>query len=129
MIERMETGQRMSQIVKHNGVAYLAGQIGEGDSVADQTRDCLARVDARQAIPRLISHAVAFADLAGQVSHAVMLDDLAHPLAGFHTFDHGRLFLVWFRPSWPTAFRRAGEQERPARTRRIYAAENGKPGG
>jgi len=45
MIERFETGTRMSQIVKHNGVVYLAGQVGEGDSVADQTRDCLAQVE------------------------------------------------------------------------------------
>ncbi len=45
MIERIETGTRMSKIVKHNGVAYLCGQVGEGPSVADQTRDCLSRVD------------------------------------------------------------------------------------
>lgn len=30
MIERIETGQRMSKIVKHNGVAYLCGQVGGG---------------------------------------------------------------------------------------------------
>ncbi len=46
MIERMETGARMSKIVKHNGVAYLCGQVGSGDTVEAQTRDCLARVDA-----------------------------------------------------------------------------------
>lgn len=46
MIERIETGARMSKIVKHNGVAYLCGQVGDGESVADQTRDCLARVEA-----------------------------------------------------------------------------------
>jgi enamine deaminase RidA (YjgF/YER057c/UK114 family) len=46
MIERIETGQRMSKIVKHNGVAYLCGQVGAGDSVTEQTEDCLARVDA-----------------------------------------------------------------------------------
>ena len=46
MIERIETGMRMSKIVKHNGVAYLCGQVGSGESVAEQTRDCLARVDA-----------------------------------------------------------------------------------
>ncbi len=45
-ITRIETGARMSKIVKHNGVAYLCGQIGEGDTVAEQTRDCLSRVDA-----------------------------------------------------------------------------------
>lgn len=46
MIERMETGTRMSQIVKHDGTVYLAGQVGAGDTVADQTRDCLSRVEA-----------------------------------------------------------------------------------
>lgn len=46
MIERLHTGKRMSKIVKYNGVVYLCGQVGSGDTVADQTRDCLARVDA-----------------------------------------------------------------------------------
>lgn len=46
MIERLEVGTRMSKIVKHNGTVYLCGQVGAGDSVTEQTRDCLARVDA-----------------------------------------------------------------------------------
>ena len=46
MIERIKSTQRMSQIVKHNGTVYLAGQVGEGATVADQTKDCLASVDA-----------------------------------------------------------------------------------
>ena len=46
MITRIDTSQRMSKIVKHNGVAYLCGQVGEGASIAEQTRDCLSRVDA-----------------------------------------------------------------------------------
>ena len=46
MIERIETSARMSKIVKHNGVAYLCGQVGDGATVAEQTRDCLSRVDA-----------------------------------------------------------------------------------
>jgi len=45
MIERHHVGPRMSQIVKHNGTIYLAGQVGHGDTVAEQTRDCLAQVD------------------------------------------------------------------------------------
>jgi enamine deaminase RidA (YjgF/YER057c/UK114 family) len=45
MIERLETKQRMSKIVKHNGVAYLCGQVGSGDNITEQTQDCLARVD------------------------------------------------------------------------------------
>ncbi len=46
MIERIETSARMSKIVKHNGVAYLCGQVGDGKTVAEQTSDCLSRVDA-----------------------------------------------------------------------------------
>lgn len=45
MIERMGTGPRMSSIVKHNGTIYLAGQVGEGGTVAEQTADCLQKVD------------------------------------------------------------------------------------
>ncbi len=46
MIERIETSARMSKIVKFNGVAYLCGQVGDGATVAEQTRDCLSRIDA-----------------------------------------------------------------------------------
>ncbi|MEN8660648.1 RidA family protein [Marivita sp.] len=46
MIERQDIGQRMSKIVKHNCTVYLCGQVGAGDSVTEQTQDCLARVDA-----------------------------------------------------------------------------------
>ena len=46
-IERHHTNQRMSQIVTHNGTIYLAGQVGtEGASVAQQTQDCLDKIDA-----------------------------------------------------------------------------------
>lgn len=46
MIERIDTGKRMSKIVKHNGVVYLCGQVGEGPTVTKQTLDCLSRIDA-----------------------------------------------------------------------------------
>jgi len=45
MIERIDTGTRMSKIVKHGGTAYLCGQVGAGETVAEQTRDCLSRVE------------------------------------------------------------------------------------
>ena len=45
MIERIETGTRSSKIVKHNGVAYLTGQVAEGDTIQDQVRGCLEKVD------------------------------------------------------------------------------------
>jgi enamine deaminase RidA (YjgF/YER057c/UK114 family) len=46
-ITRKETGKRMSQIVTHGDTVYLAGQVGTPRaSVAQQTRDCLAKVEA-----------------------------------------------------------------------------------
>jgi enamine deaminase RidA (YjgF/YER057c/UK114 family) len=44
-IRRIDVGKRMSDIVIHNGTAYLAGQVGNGDTVAAQTKDILATVD------------------------------------------------------------------------------------
>lgn len=46
MITRIAPAPRMSQAVIHNGTVYLAGQVGEGATVAEQTRDCLRQVDA-----------------------------------------------------------------------------------
>jgi enamine deaminase RidA (YjgF/YER057c/UK114 family) len=51
-IERIEGGPRMSQAVIHNKTVYLAGQVASGaarapgTSVAVQTRDILASIDA-----------------------------------------------------------------------------------
>ncbi len=46
-IKRHDTGKRMSQIVEHGDTIYLAGQVGTaGASVAQQTQDCLDKVDA-----------------------------------------------------------------------------------
>ena len=45
-ITRSDTGPRMSQMVRHNGTIYLAGQVGNpGDSVTEQTKTCLANID------------------------------------------------------------------------------------
>ncbi|MFK7891652.1 MAG: RidA family protein [Granulosicoccus sp.] len=33
-------------MVKHNGVVYLSGQVGDGETLAEQANDCLGRVDA-----------------------------------------------------------------------------------
>jgi enamine deaminase RidA (YjgF/YER057c/UK114 family) len=45
-ISRIEPGPRMSQAVVHNGIAYLAGQVGApGGSVTEQTRAVLAEID------------------------------------------------------------------------------------
>ncbi|WP_133485096.1 RidA family protein [Aliiroseovarius marinus] len=46
MIQRRHTTDRMSQSVTHKGVVYLAGQVGTpGNSVAEQTRECLEQVE------------------------------------------------------------------------------------
>jgi enamine deaminase RidA (YjgF/YER057c/UK114 family) len=45
-ITRIGLGARMSEAVCYNGIVWVAGQVGTpGDSVADQTRTCLAEVD------------------------------------------------------------------------------------
>lgn len=44
----METNQRMSQVVIHGNTVYLAGQVAfdaPGESVTEQTKDVLARID------------------------------------------------------------------------------------
>jgi len=46
MITRIHTSARASKIVKHNGIAYLSGQVAEGDTIQEQTAACLAKVDA-----------------------------------------------------------------------------------
>ncbi|WP_353476495.1 RidA family protein (plasmid) [Salipiger sp. H15] len=44
-ITRIEPGARMSQAVVHNGIVYLAGQVGHGADVTEQSRDALTEVD------------------------------------------------------------------------------------
>ncbi|WP_045389631.1 RidA family protein [Falsirhodobacter sp. alg1] len=45
-ITRIDCGHRMSEVVIHNGTAWLAGQVGSGATVAEQTQDALAEIDA-----------------------------------------------------------------------------------
>lgn len=47
-IERIESTERMSRIVKHNGTIYLCGQTA-GDAawdITEQTQRCLDKIDA-----------------------------------------------------------------------------------
>lgn len=52
-IQRFGVGPRMSMAVKHGGTVYLAGHVAsdkaKGKSVAEQTADILAQIDARLA--------------------------------------------------------------------------------
>lgn len=68
-ITRFETGARMSQAVVHNGVVYLAGQVGEpGADVATQTKQVLASIDRLLALAgsdkaRILSAQIWMADM------------------------------------------------------------------
>ena len=44
-IRRIEVGPRMTQAVINGNTVYLAGQVGDGKTVAEQTADILATVD------------------------------------------------------------------------------------
>ena len=47
-IQRLQTGERMSQVVIHGNTVYTAGQVAldaPGEPVTDQTRDILKRID------------------------------------------------------------------------------------
>ena len=68
-IIRHETGPRMSQANIFNGVVYLAGQVGEGTTVAEQTRSILAEIDRLLALSgsskeRILSAQIWLADMA-----------------------------------------------------------------
>ena len=47
MIQRFDTGPRMSEMTIHNGVAYLAGQVPEdtGADIVGQTEQVLQAID------------------------------------------------------------------------------------
>ena len=44
-IERFGVGTRMSQAVVHGDTVYLSGQVGQGATITEETRDILAKVD------------------------------------------------------------------------------------
>lgn len=68
-IVRHETGPRMSQANIHNGIVYLAGQVGEGASVKEQTQSILAEIDRLLALSgsskeRILTAQIWLADMA-----------------------------------------------------------------
>ena len=69
-IRRIDVGPRMSDIVIHNNTVYLAGQVGDGATVAEQTKDILARVDA--------ALAKAGTDKSKLLQVIIWLDDMAN---------------------------------------------------
>lgn len=79
MIVRMQSGPRMSQAVIHNGIVYLAGQVGApGEDAAAQTRAILASIDT------LLS--AAGTDKSRLLSATIWLADMA---------DFGAMNLIW----------------------------------
>ena len=94
-IKRIGTGARMSEAVIYNGIVWLAGQVGNpGDSVADQTRTCLAEVD------RLLAEAGS--DKTKILSTQIWLADIA---------DFAEMNAVWdaWVPQGHTPARATGE--------------------
>lgn len=49
-IKRIEPGKRMSGAVVHGNTVYLAGQVGEGTSVTEQSKSALAEVDRKSVV-------------------------------------------------------------------------------
>jgi enamine deaminase RidA (YjgF/YER057c/UK114 family) len=46
-ITRLDSGRRMSEAVIHNGLVYLAGQVGNpGSTVGEQTLEALTEIEA-----------------------------------------------------------------------------------
>ena len=45
MIERIHISERSSKIVKHNAIAYLTGQVAEGDTIQEQVSKCLQKIE------------------------------------------------------------------------------------
>jgi enamine deaminase RidA (YjgF/YER057c/UK114 family) len=91
-IERQHVNQRMSQIVVHGGVVYLAGQVAldkPGTSVTEQTRETLRRID--------MLLAEAGSDKSRLLTATVWLTDIA-------TFDEmNKVWDAWVSPGNPPA--------------------------
>ncbi len=93
-ITRIEPGARMSQAVVHNGIVYLAGQVGEGADITAQCKDALASVD------RLLAEAGS--DKSRLLTTTIWLADMADFAAMNAVWD------TWVDPANPPA-RATGE--------------------
>ena len=86
-IERIDTGPYSSQVVVHNGVVYLSGQMAvdaAGASVAEQTENILQKIDGLLA--------AAGSDKSKMLSARVWLTDLRR-------FDEmNNVWLKWVSP-------------------------------
>ena len=80
-ITRIESDERMSQVVIHGNTVYLAGQVGEpGDGVAEQTRTTLAEIERLLALAgtdksKLLTAMIWLADIADFEEMNAVWDD------------------------------------------------------
>jgi enamine deaminase RidA (YjgF/YER057c/UK114 family) len=88
-IQRIEPGARMSGAVIHGNTVYLAGRVGEGESVTDQCRSALADVD------RLL--AAAGTDKSKILQTIIYLSDMAH------FGEMNAVWEAWIDPANPPA--------------------------
>lgn len=93
-IQRIGIGKRMSDIVVNNGTIYLSGQVGQGASVTEQTKDILASIDALLA--------KAGSSKANILQAIIWLDDMANFAEMNSVWD------AWVDPANPPA-RATGE--------------------
>lgn len=89
MVERIEIGPRMSRVVKHNGVAYLAGMTAEDASLdfVGQMKQVLDKADA--------SLALAGTDKSNLLQATIWLSDMAY------FTEMNKLWEGWIDPQNP----------------------------
>ena len=88
-IKRIDIGPRMSGAVIHGNTVYLAGQVGEGESVTDQCKSALGEVDRLLAAAGSNKSKVLFAQ--------IFLADMADYVAFNEVWD------AWIDPANPPA--------------------------
>ncbi|WP_312127696.1 RidA family protein [Brevundimonas sp.] len=105
MIQRFQKDHRMSQAVVHNGVVYLAGQVGEPhEDVAAQTRTALAEIEAL------------LAEVGSDKSKILMATIWLADMADFETMNS--VWDAWVDPENPPA-RATGEAKLAAPEYRV----------
>ena len=105
MIQRFQKDHRMSQAVVHNGVVYVAGQVGEPhEDVAAQTRTALAEIEAL------------LAEVGSDKSKILMATIWLADMADFETMNS--VWDAWVDPENPPA-RATGEAKLAAPEYRV----------
>ena len=95
-VKKLHIGSRMSEAVVHNDTIYLAGQVGEGNGITEQTTDML------QAVEKLL--AATGSDKSNILSATIWLADMTDFSAMNAVWD------AWIDPANPPA-RACGESK------------------